>query len=218
MMFVKRRFRTRDRMSGNRDAKLIVIATEGEKTEKKYFEEMVSSKYYNNSRVKILVLEKEDPSASSPEHVLEEISKFEKDYEFEENDEWWLVIDVDRWGEKKLSQVASDCLRKNYHLAVSNPCFEIWLLLHLKSLSEYSSNVLEEFSENKKTGTRNRIDSEILSILGEFNKSDLKVEHFLPELDKAIQRAKELDTDTDLRWPNDLGSRVYRLAESILGR
>ncbi len=38
-MRVKRRFKTRDRMSGNRDAKLIVIATEGEKTEKKYFEE-----------------------------------------------------------------------------------------------------------------------------------------------------------------------------------
>ena len=215
-MSVKRRFKTRDRMSGNRDAKLIVIATEGEKTEKKYFEEMVSSKYYNNSRVKILVLEKEDASASAPEHVLEEISKFEKEYEFEEEDKWWLVIDVDRWGEKKLSQVARKCAQKDYNLAVSNPCFEIWLLLHLKSLDEYSPSVLEEFSENKKTGTRNRIDSEILDILGEFNKSDLKVEHFLPELDKAIQRAKELDTDTDLRWPNDLGSRVYRLAESIL--
>lgn len=216
-MVAKRFFKTRNRMSGNRDAKLIIIATEGARTEKTYFEEMVSQKYYYNSRVKIHVLERNDITASSPEHILEEMSKFDREFMLENNDEFWLVIDVDRWGDSKLSQVASQCIQKDYQLAVSNPCFEIWLLLHLRSLDEYSEDELDEFRENKKKGNRTRIDSELLSILGEFNKSNLNVEHFLPAVHSAVQRARALDMNNGQRWPNDLGSRVYLLAEKVLG-
>ena len=55
MIREKREFK---RKSGFRDAKLIVIATEGEKTETKYFREIVSKDWYPNSRIHVEVIEK----------------------------------------------------------------------------------------------------------------------------------------------------------------
>ena len=188
----KRKFRPRSRISGVRDANLIVIAFEGAKTEKKYFEEMASQKYYYNSKVKVYPLVKEAVTASSPEHVVRQLNSFkEKCPDLQPDDEFWLVIDVDRWGDEKLSEIAQRCHQKDYKLAISNPCFELWLLLHWKTLDEYSEDVLDEFLENSKvTKNRTRLDVELLKILGEYNKSKLKVEHYLPYVERAIENAR----------------------------
>ncbi len=209
-----RKFKPRQRLSGVRDAKLIIIASEGAQTEPKYFRELASQ--YINSKVKVYVLEREDASASSPGHVFEELDKFKTEYNWEDNDEFWLVLDVDRWGDAKLAEVGRLCHQKGYMLAVSNPCFELWLLLHLRSLNAYPPETLAEFRANPRIGVgRRRLDVELITILGEYNKSNLKTQHFLPHIEDAIGRAKELD-NLDHRWPDDLGSRVYLLAEEII--
>lgn len=214
----KRHFPKRVRISGVRDAKLIIIATEGSKTEPRYFLEMASQKYYPNSRVKVWVLEKEDHTASSPEHVLQELDRYKEEYYVEEDDELWLVIDFDNWGDGKIARVAALCQQKNYQLAVSNPCFELWLLLHLKALDGYTPQELEDLQNNQKIDSnRTPLESELLDILGEYNKSNIKVEHFLPHVEEAIGRAQALDLHPEHRWPNSLGSRVYLVARKILG-
>lgn len=214
----KRQFPKRVRISGVRDAKLIIIATEGSKTEPRYFREMASQKYYPNSRVKVWILEKEDDTASSPEHVLRELDRYKDEFYVEEDDELWLVIDLDNWGDGKIAQVASLCQQKNYKLAVSNPCFELWLLLHIRTLEEYTPQELEDFQNNQKTDSnRTPLESELLDILGEYNKSNIKVECFLPHVEEAIDRAQALDLHPEHRWTNSLGSRVYQVAKKILG-
>lgn len=214
----KRQFPKRVRISGVRDAKLIIIATEGSKTEPRYFREMASQKYYPNSRVKVWILEKEDDTASSPKHVLRELDRYKDEFYVEEDDELWLVIDLDNWGDGKIAQVASLCQQKNYKLAVSNPCFELWLLLHIRTLEEYTPQELEDFQNNQKTDSnRTPLESELLDILGEYNKSNIKVECFLPHVEEAIDRAQALDLHPEHRWPNSLGSRVYQVAKKILG-
>src|SRR5260221_11407935 len=92
----KRQFKPRVRGSGFRDAKLIVIATEGSKTEKKYFNDLASDDRYRNPRVHVEVLERTS-TASSPNHVIEELNKFRSVFKLNKFDELWLVIDVDRW-------------------------------------------------------------------------------------------------------------------------
>ncbi|MEA3351142.1 MAG: RloB family protein [Chloroflexota bacterium] len=210
-----RRFKPRQRLSGVRDAKLIIIASEGVKTEPKYFRCLASQ--YINSKIKVYHLERDDVTASSPKKIIRSLDKFRDDYsDLEDKDEFWLVIDVDRWRDAKLSEIAQKCHQKNYRLAVSNPCFELWLLLHLKSLDEYSEDVLEEFRQNLKDGYRTRLGKELVEILGEYNKSNLNPDQFLPFVEQAIQRARRLDINPNERWPNDLGSRVYLLAEKII--
>ena len=211
----KRKFRPRYRSSNVRDAKLIVIATEGTNTEKQYFEDMVSPAYYRNSKVHVTVLDRET-TASSPEHIIKLLDKFKQEFRLNKYDELWMVIDVDRWGDKKLSFIATQCVQKGYGLAVSNPSFELWLLLHIKSLEEHTQAELDEFLENRKIGYRTRLEQEIFTILGSFNKNNLDTSQFLPHVGDAIDRAREIDKDVEHRWPIGLGSRVFLIVEKIV--
>ena len=81
---MSREFKPRQRLSGVRDAKLIIIASEGVKTEPKYFRELASR--YVNPKVKVYLLEREDVSTSSPGHVFEELNKFKTQYDLEDSD------------------------------------------------------------------------------------------------------------------------------------
>ncbi len=55
--------------------------------------------------------------------------------DFGEEDTLWSVFDVDRWPVKNLSLVCHQARQKKYSLAISNPCFEVWLCLHLGDLN-----------------------------------------------------------------------------------
>ena len=213
----KRRFKARRRVSGVRDPKLIIIAAEGVRTERAYFKDMASPIYFYNPRIHVEVLERE-ASHSAPEAVLQSLDKFYHQYRLREQDELWLVLDTDRWGSAKLARIAALCYQKGYALAVSKPCFELWLLLHLRSLDGYSPETLDEFRENRKTGDRTRLEQELLTLLGEYNKSAPKTERFLPHVAVAVEQARALDLHPEDRWPQDLGTRVYLRAERIMER
>jgi len=151
------------RKSGFRDARLIIIAAEGEKTEKVYFEGL--KEYYSNPRVHVEVLYKLG-SSSDPTKVIKLLDTFRSIYNLRKDyDQLWLVIDVDRWGIPKLVSVSQQCVQKCYHLAVSNPTFEIWLLLHICALDTYSLDMLDELFKNRKNGNRTRLDIELLNLL-----------------------------------------------------
>ena len=142
------------RRSGFRDSKLIIIAAEGENTERIYFSGIKD--FYENARVHVEVLPR--ISSSDPLRVMEELNLFKTEYKLRKNlDQLWLVIDVDRWGDKKLSKVSRLCAQKGYSLAVSNPAFEIWLLFHIQSLDCYTDKEKTELLQNKKTGNRTRL-------------------------------------------------------------
>ena len=65
------------------------------------------------------------------------------------------------------------------------------------------------------SGHRTRLEQELLEILGDYNKSKLDTSRFLPFVEKAIERAKALDNSDD-RWPQHLGTRVYLLVSKIV--
>lgn len=211
----KRIFHPRTRKSGLRDARLIIIAAEGTKTEEKYFNDLKNE--YANPRVHVEPLERLD-TVSTPEHVLAQLDHFRSSYRLRSGyDELWLVIDVDRWPCEKLAQVCRQTVQKKYELAVSNPCFELWLLLHHRSLRDCSAEEREAILKNRRDGTtRTYLERELIRILTRFNKEDLATEDYLPYVRQAIERARELDTDLNARWPNEIGSRVYRLVVHIL--
>lgn len=208
MSRIKKEFKRRSRF---RDARLFVIATEGKKTEPKYFGDFSSRDYYYNPHVHVEVLERLT-SSSSPEHVLEELNRFKSAYSLNRDDELWMIIDLDRWHPRSLSNVATKCGQKGYYLAVSNPCFEVWLLLHLKDMSEYSQEQIENFKQN----SNRDIEREIRNILGSYNKYNPNNVKFLPHVQEAINRARDLDSNPNDRWPNSIGTRVYLLAEKII--
>ena len=178
-----------------RDTKLIVIATEGQKTEKRYFD------IFKTLKIQIRVIPADD-NLSAPEYVLEKLNKYEDDYQISEDDELWLMTDVDRWGNKKLAKIAQLCNQKGYLLAVSNPCFEIWLFLHF----------LEIEGEIKTCAAVKKL---LKDHLGKYNSSNLDIEVFRPYVVNAIERARKLHTNAGERFPSSIGSHVYKVVEKI---
>lgn len=132
----KRPLDRRTRPEPHRDARLFVIATEGEKTEKQYFS------LFRNRRCQVKIIETSE-GRSAPKYVLERLKKFKKEYQLKGDDELWLMIDVDRWPEGKLAAVSSQSAQNNFFLAVSNPCFEIWLYMHHASTQKRSISSVE---------------------------------------------------------------------------
>lgn len=214
-----REFSARNRKPDHyRDSSLIVIATEGTKTEKQYFSGL---KTYNDngktSRIHIEILSTEETGHSSPKWVVDRLRQFKRDYKIHPGqDELWLVCDLDKWG-PQLAEVARDCLQMQFKLAVSNPSFEIWLLFHYRSLQDYSLEILDEFRQNRRiSANRTRIDQELLTIIGHYNKANLDLDSFIPHVDTANRNAREAEVNETDRWPQDLGSRVYLLVEKII--
>ena len=129
MGLTSRRKRPLDRQIPSlRDTRLIIIAAEGQKTERQYFE----SELFGNRRVQVKVFGTED-CKSAPKYVYERLKQFVEQYDLQPDDQLWLVIDKDRWPDEQLSEVCRRAVgrrRPQCQLAISNPCFELWLYLH----------------------------------------------------------------------------------------
>jgi hypothetical protein len=110
-----------------RDASLVVIASEDTYAVRQYFD------FFESTRIQFRVLETEN-GKSAPEHVLNRINKYIEDFEIGEGDTFWLVCDCDHWVEpshiQNLTHVLQQCHQKDIQVALSNPCFDLWLLLH----------------------------------------------------------------------------------------
>ena len=136
----------RERREAFRDARLIVIASEDKDTERIYFETL--AKEYANPRVHVRILERneQEKNNSSPDYVLRQLNDVKAQYSLESDDELWLLVDRDHWPKAMVSQVAQKCANDAYmHMALSNPCIEVWLLLHLVDATGTDSLTLVYF-------------------------------------------------------------------------
>ncbi|MDD6003034.1 MAG: RloB family protein [Bacteroidales bacterium] len=211
----------RERQEAFRDARLIVIATEGKDTERIYFKAL--AKEYTNPRVHVHILERSETEQnnSSPEHVLKQLNDYKEQYALEADDELWLVIDKDRWTEAMLSRVATECTQDDYmHMALSNPCIELWLLLHLVDAASLSPAEQQQWLENrrKSKSADPYLKMRLRQEMGSYHEAAYDAQMLIAHVDKAIKRAKALDKNPSDRWPQSLGTRVYLLAESVMNR
>ena len=211
----------RERCEAFRDARLIVIASEGKDTERIYFEALAME--YTNPRVHVHILKRCDneQNNSSPEHVLKQLNDYKRQYELESDDELWLVIDRDRWTDAMLSHVAKECAQDDYlHVALSNPCFELWLLLHLVDVTLLTPEEQQRWMDNrrKSKNAESYLKVRLRQEMGSYHESDYDVPMLIKHVEVAIERARLLDKNPVDRWPQALGSRVYLLVESVMNR
>jgi len=199
-----------------KDVFVISIATEG-KTEEQYFDFL--SEIVSDDIIKIdrLIRDDEDDTKSHPIHVielLEERIEVWEEYGVEAN-ELWMIIDRDKQNvsKKQLEKIIEECEEKRFNLALSNPTFELWLLLHVTDIKKYDES---ELLENKKVNKSRRfIDKELSILNGGYNKSKIKFEDFSEGIKGAIIRAKKLETDNNKLIEN-LGTSVCLLVEKII--
>ncbi len=129
------RNRLYERKEPDRDATLCIIYCEGSKREPQYFKYLEGL----SSRIILEVVKAESQGDNSPSGLYEQAcSDIEGSgpdslvkYEVGEGDQVWFVIDTDTWG-SHIPLLRLGCAGKaNWHVAQSNPCFEVWLYYHL---------------------------------------------------------------------------------------
>lgn len=178
----------------HRHSRLFVIVAEGER-EDKYFA------HFNllNSRIKVLTILREQ-NASAPKHFVGRLKKAEEigEYAPEATDEIWFVCDTDRWG-SQLNELKTDCDQNtSWNLAISNPCFEVWLHYHSGPVITGKSGCSElKFRLTKTT-------------LGEFN-----AETYCQHIETAIDHAAQADTRPESAFPEPMQTNIYRLARTM---
>ena len=197
--------------------KIFILAYEGNKTEAKYFEALKETIRFNNELIHLVSLKRpKRDTKSAPIHVFNKLKREAKDeYNFKVTDELWMIIDRDQW--INIPEINTLCKNEgNFYLALSNPCFEFWLLLHIKDKSEFNEEELIKIFENRKGSTTKTYLKKLLGDLLEdgYNESNPKPKRFFPYIDIAIVRAKGLDNPGE-DFPTQLGSHVYKLVEKI---
>jgi RloB-like protein len=179
----------------HRDSRLFIIVAEGER-EDAYFQYF----HLKNQRIRISIVPREQ-NASAPKHFLNRLDKFEKEglWSPKDDDALWFVLDVDAWKREHIDELITACEKdKNWNIAISNPSFEVWLLFHLM-------NNLEGLSPNLK----NELHLKTSGV-------GYSPEIFCPEIDLAIQNAKQSDTTPSYIFPTAKQTKVYLLAEQLI--
>lgn len=210
------------RKGGFLDAeKLFILSYEGEKTEVKYFNNFRQSDFFNDSGIiEIVPLKREENTGTDPLSVKRLLNKAKSNYPFKKTDEFWLIIDRDHWEtihKIDFDKLVSDCNKEdNFFLAMSNPCFEIWLIMHLKDIKEYDEAEVDLLLKNASVSRKkNHIDIVLGELQGIGYNKNPNPETFLPLTKTAIERAKNLDS-TNEPYPKKLGSHIYKLIEKLL--
>lgn len=171
---------------------LYVIATEGKFTEEIYFNGLFRQK---NIRMPILPTNK---GKSSPDSVLRRLSKYRRKHNAEPN-ELWLVIDRDYWEKLTLEKIQRECISKGYNLIISNPCFELWILLHQQN--------------PKQPLTVADCEKEVKKFIPNYTKSKFNINKLEGSVHLAISNAKRLNNKDAIN--NAPATKVFELVEKL---
>lgn len=221
-------------------SKIIFLSCEGSATEEEYIEAL--SLIYDGikSRIQLISVAEDEihtiPKRRTPEQkrilgktkpwqLVERIDAFkmkkESLYEFSKypEDEFWIVADIDDNidnHKEEFEKAIRECDEKGYKYAISNPFFEIWLLMHHDSVKEEDKAyaVTKDHPYEPTDYYVNRL-AQVNAPLE--NKKHIEKQHYSDKKVRlAVERAKELVKGKNEKIPSEYGTYVYKIVEEIL--
>ncbi|MDI1292936.1 MAG: RloB family protein [Methylobacter sp.] len=188
--------------SSLRDDRLFIVASDDSYAPKQYFN------FFRLSRVQVHVVE--TPLDENRCHAIDVLQRLEA-IDHKEEDERWMLLDTDHYVNgshvKEFRRIIKEAKEKGISVALSKPCFELWLLLH-----HADKDSVTELDNAK------AVEKCLRGRLGEYNKTSLKREHF-PVETVAVAYLQARDLDKTVKGgviPKTNTSRVYRLWEAII--
>jgi RloB-like protein len=175
-----RRFGTREQRTS------VLVVTNGIRTEKAYFDALGSEPWVAVNKVKV------KPEEGSPAAVVQRAAEIRDGSEY---DEAWVVCDADDFD---VRLAASHARRHAVKLAVSVPCFEVWLILHL-------APGCPGFNDAGQAGDH------LKRLLRRWDKTALRFADFRDGVFDAVTRAKRLEPPPEGNPATD----VWRLIEAL---
>ncbi len=189
---------------------LFIIACGGH-SEAIYFEELVKGR----DDIRVLALRPLTPQQSRDAHdlssPLQTVERALKQLEVEDSDDVWIVLDVDHHFKKGhrtgTERALALCSQQAFSVVFSNPCFELWILLHTeevlapwKGCKEVVSHIRTKWKNTERRG---------------YGKKDFDFDLLHPLIRDAIGRAKRLCGNSTQTPPANPGTDVHLLLEAL---
>lgn len=188
----------RGRRAGfKRTKRLYVVSTEGAQTEPIYLQEFRPSRD-STFRLKILG---SPAHKSHPVDVVQRLLDFERRERPGEDTEYWAIIDRNAWTLTDLSiayELTHD--RPSYNIAMSYPCFELWLWLHIRPNRPF----------NDRVDCQRQLEREWL----QFSKNAYPARELMQDVPTACGRAAEI-TDAVSGILSSQGTQVFELVRRL---
>jgi len=145
---------------------------------------------------------------------LQQYIKEQELYYNSEVDRVCLVVDrdVQNFNLNQYNSLLSACDKRKFSLYVSNPCFELWLLMHFPKVLELDR---EKMLENRNhSGNRRYLEVELRKLLPGFTKNNVQFENLVERVDDAILHEQNFCEDVE-GLKNNLGSNVGLLLKEL---
>lgn len=197
------------------------IIPEGEKTEIQYFLGIRdNTREINiNSLIEVIPIENDDKELGQS-HPIRKINNFNEDIENnkflydKEIDKVCFVIDRDpqNFSEEQFDNFLRMCKDYNYKVYVSNPTFELFLLMHDDKIFGIDRTAM---LENRRVSNSKRFLEVKLSEIFGCNKKNINFEKFKVNIKKAINNEKRFEENlVNLKY--NLGSNVGTLLDEMI--
>jgi hypothetical protein len=203
---------------------------EGKNTEYKYLKQIIANKYNIGIRDCIQLIpipkEGEDKSSSQPEKLIEIADKWKdknaknatKEIFDKKVDKIVLVFDLDVIKNKSSHKCLIEKIEgKGYLPAVTNPCFELWLILHKNNSYNITIKPNEKkLLKNEKLTNGHTYTSNRCSDIFKFNpKNRVFFKDICNQLQCAIEQEKSLEQKPKEMFGR-IGSNIGSLIDSII--
>lgn len=125
-----------------------------------------------------------------------------------------IIIDRDPQNFKthQYNKLVEVCNNRNFSLHVSNPCFELWLLMHYPIILELDINKMHE--NIKVTRNTRFLEKEVKKQFPEYRKNNLPFEKLVNKVDTAIFNAQYFCENLE-KLESNLGSNVGLLLKEL---
>ncbi|MBD2295764.1 RloB domain-containing protein [Anabaena sphaerica FACHB-251] len=189
----------------------ILIACEGSKTEPVYFKSIRNELRLPTLEIIILPHQSKTDPGNIIERLIEERQQMKNEKRWTTNDTAWAVFDGDEHIEISRNNWQKAINRANSQkikLAITNPCFELWYLIH--------------FQDHLSQINREKLIQLLNKYIPEYEKSISLYPKPLQSLtETAIQRAekiaKQIEREQLYEYSNPCCSDLPKLVSSLLG-
>lgn len=127
-----------------------------------------------------------------------------------------LVVDRDpmSFTSSQFDYVKNTCATNNVQFYISNPGFELWLLMHSSNFATMKDDLAAKFSTMPPPEFLDHIESLLKQEFDGYNKSKLKTQPFMQAIDTAIANEKTFTENVDA-LKNNIGSNVGLLIQEM---
>ncbi len=223
-------------------SKIIFLSLEGSATEEEYFERIGSLFCEIKSKIQFVSVaedavhtkaecrtpeQAELLSKVRPKQLVERIERFKVEknstYQFDAypDDEFWIVTDVDQNWELWLdewNETIAMCEERRYGYAISNPFFEMWLLLHHDDPTDDDKSFAVTDTQNYKVTSSSHFRERLRSLGVPLRKQKhiTDSDYTIANVGDAISRAEVLHVDKSDLCPKYFATTVYLLLKKIV--